>query len=493
MKSFICKKTLVTFLALGIVGLFTEVSAQVAKPGQGELADSILTGPYSLNYTGEDTIQVAAVEEIEYIPIEPNELIQDRLGCLDTEMSLTYNNVVRGFIDYFTVRNRKYTKTMIRRRDVYFPIFEEALKRHGMPDEIKYLAIVESGLNPRAQSRVGAVGLWQFMPGTGKDFRLYQDQHVDERMDPYKATEAACLYLKQLYGMFNDWELALASYNCGPGNVRRAIRKVNGNKQGFWDIYPHLPQETRSYVPQFIAVTYAMNYAKEHNFNPDSLLVPIPHDTILINSHVNLELLAQQLELDVESLRFLNPALKKDIVPEYKKNYALRIPVEKKPFFLENKLAILDSVGRRPETLIEEPLFAVASEKKVISKKVYYTVRKGDGLTSIANKHNVSVADLRKWNSIKGSNIKVGQKLAVMQQSVATTQPQLASKTTKPEPKADNTAAKAKAQDKVYKVQPGDTLWLISQKVPGLTVDQIIKMNNLKGKNIKPGQKLIIG
>lgn len=210
-----------------------------------------------------DTIVIVETYSSDTAPYFSDQIIRERLQSIEKTIPLTFNPVTRGFIDYFTTKNREYTKLMLQRKDYYFPLFESLLEKHGMPTELKYLAVVESGLHPRAVSRVGAAGLWQFMPYTGKSFNLNQDFYIDERLDIYKSTEAACLYLKQLYQMFGDWELAIASYNCGPGNVRKAIRK-SGGKRNFWQAYRFLPKETRSYVPQFVALAYALNYPEEH-------------------------------------------------------------------------------------------------------------------------------------------------------------------------------------------------------------------------------------
>ena len=195
--------------------------------------------------------------DYEYIPAEETpELVADRLSCLQQTIPLPYNSNIHGFINFFTIRNREYTRLMLRRKDLYFPIFEKYLAKYNLPQELKYLSVIESGLNPRAISRASAVGLWQFMSFTGRYFNLYSDWYFDDRMDPEKSTEAACLYLKQLHSMFKNWELALAAYNSGPGTVNRAIRR-SGYKRTFWEIYNYLPRETRSYVPQYVAIIYA--------------------------------------------------------------------------------------------------------------------------------------------------------------------------------------------------------------------------------------------
>jgi len=232
----------------------------------------------------------------EYIPEASYELVADRMSCLETTIPLNYNEKVWAFVDYFVNRDREYTKLVLSRMNLYFPLFEKKLKQYGLPDELKYLAIVESGLNPRAVSRAGAVGLWQFMPATGRMYGLGYDFFVDERMNPEKATDAACKYLKWLYNATGSWELALAAYNAGPGNVRKAVRR-SGYKNTFWEVYPYLPRETRSYLPQFVAITYVMNYLDEHNLFLDEEIHPMKPDTIHVNDFVDVEYLAVQLGL----------------------------------------------------------------------------------------------------------------------------------------------------------------------------------------------------
>jgi membrane-bound lytic murein transglycosylase D len=420
------------------------------------------------------------------IPDVPDELIADRLSCLEKEIKLTYNKKIRGFIDYFTVKNRNYAMVMEQRKNVYFPIFEEALKRHNMPDELKYLSIVESGLNPKAYSRAGAAGLWQFMPATGRMYSLHQDQYIDERMDPYESTEAACKYLKELYNIFDDWELALASYNCGPGNVRRAIRK-SGYKDGFWEIYNYLPAETRGYVPQFVAVIYAMNHLNDYNIYADSLEYPIAFDTIRVNQYTNLDALCANLNICKEDFQKLNPALKKNIVPD-NLNYAIRIPADKIELLTLNRGAIMDSCRLKPEE-IAVAMKAPVNTAPAGQKKIIYVVKNGEVLGGIANRNHVSVANLKKWNNIKGTNIRAGQRLVIYKNGggPASSAPSrnLASSSTTAKPKA-------KATPHVHYVQPGDTLWTISRKYNGISIEKIKKLNNLKGNEIKPGMKLVL-
>ena len=413
----------------------------------------------------------------EHIPDASYDLIEDRLSCLSTDMPMNFNETVKSFVNYFTVRNRDYTRMAIRRANVYFPLFEKYLKKYNIPDELKYLSIVESGLNPEARSRVGAEGLWQFMPSTGRMYGLQQDWYVDERRNPEKSTEAACKYLKQLYNMFGDWELALASYNCGPGNVRKAIRR-SGYKKDFWSVYQYLPRETRAYVPQFVAVVYALSYAEEHNLLEEVPEYALETDTLLVSQFVSLQSLADQLNVCEDELRRLNPELKRLAVSEKAKNYPLIIPADKSDLLAANLTTILDSV--KSEKVMQQ--FVVQAQQTSGSTygrdKTTYRVRSGDVLGVIAQRHGVQVSDLRKWNNIRGSRINVGQKLTIWSKSSA---PQLAS------------SSKAIPSSKFHLVQPGDSLWEISRQYQGLSVTKIKELNNLKGNSIKPGQKLIIG
>jgi membrane-bound lytic murein transglycosylase D len=417
-----------------------------------------------------------ASSDVDYIPGEANyDLIQDRLQCIENIIPLHFNETVYSFINYFTIRNRDYTRLMLKRQHLYFPIFEKYLKKYDLPDELKYLSIIESGLNPKATSWAKAVGLWQFMPLTGRSFNLHQDWYIDERMDPEKSTEAACRYLKQLYVMFDDWGLAIAAYNTGPGNVRKAIRR-SGYKKSFWGIYPHLYRETRSYLPQLVAMIYTMNYADEHNlYEDDPEFMPVS-DTIIVNDYVHMKTLANQLGLCADDLQELNPGLIRNAVPDNIKNYSLRIPYDVKELLEENRLAILDSAGKvgkeQLEHLAKNSLGSTYGRDKIV-----YRVKSGDVLGTIANRYNVRILDIKKWNNLNSNLIRVGQPLNIwLNGSVAT------SASSQPLPSS-----------KMYVVQPGDTLWDISRKYEGITIEKIKELNNLSDTNIKPGQKLKLG
>ncbi|MCU0368487.1 MAG: LysM peptidoglycan-binding domain-containing protein [Cyclobacteriaceae bacterium] len=423
--------------------------------------------------------------ELDYIPgNETPELLADRLSCIQQTIPLTYNRTVHGFIDYFTVRNREYTRSMQRKQDMFFPLFEQKLKEYNLPDELKYLSIIESALNPKAVSKARAVGLWQFMSGTGRYMGLHLDWYIDERMDPEKSTDAACRYLAQLYSIFNDWELALAAYNSGPGTVKKAIRR-SGYKKTFWEIYPHLPRETRSYVPQFIAMIYAMNYAEQHNMLELTREELPTYDTLQVKQFVHFEKLAELTNTCLEDLQKLNPSMQRNVVPENGKVHIMKIPSLAKQNLELNRVAILDSVsrfGKKEAQLLATKYSGGSTEGREL---ISYRVKSGDVLGGIAMRHRVRVSDIKSWNNLRSDNIHTGQRLAIWvipsQRSVAT-----ASTKTVAQP------ALLSPDTKTYTVQPGDTLWDISRKVPGLTVEKIKKLNNLKSNSLQPGQKLII-
>jgi membrane-bound lytic murein transglycosylase D len=422
-------------------------------------------------------------------------MIEARLKKIYNQMPLTYNNKVKGFIDYFCVRNKNYLFTMERRKNLYFPIFEEALKRWGLPEELKYLPIVESGLNPMAISKAGASGPWQFMPAAGKEFGLIVTDYIDERLDIYKSTEAACRFFSRLYKVFGDWDLCLASYNSGPGTVKRAIRQ--SGRHTFWSIYDYLPRETRSYVPQFVAVTYGMNYLKEYSIAADSILYPIETDTILLYQFVNIHILCDKLNICYEDFIRMNPAIRTNVLPE-NINYPIRLPKEKKLEFLLNQHEIMECIN-----VVTEPIEVATNDRRksnssavAYRQKIIHTVKKGEVLGKVAGRYGVTVSQIKSWNSLRSNVIRSGQKLVIYRMKYSKTSTPSVKRKTSPVATVKNSKSKtaiSKNVPKYHYVQPGDTLWTISQKYGGIPVEKLKKLNNLKGNTIKVGQKLILG
>ncbi len=419
----------------------------------------------------------------EYIPDFTYEQIAERIKSMENGMPFELNDRIFSFIQYYTVRNRDYIKMVLARKEKFFPLFEETLSKHEIPTEIQFLSIVESGLDPKIKSRVGAMGLWQFMPATGKMYGMHVNQDIDDRMDPEMSTLAAAKYLKSLYRMFGDWEVAMAAYNCGPGNVRKAIRR-SGGKKTFWGIYNHLPKETRSYVPQFQAMLYVLNHLEEHNLNLEEPTYPIEYEAVRFDRAFSLDRLAELTDLCIRDLEELNPSIKKRTIPETNQSMAVRIPKAKSLFIKENLAWLSDSLGTKTtQTISPSPLLAeIKPVEKASStaEKITYKVKSGDVLGTIASKHNVSVSNIKEWNNLNSNLIKVGQTLYIYSGKAPS------------QPDQKSLAENSSSGPKTYTVRPGDSLWIISQK-HSLSVEQIKRLNNLNSNSIKPGQRLIIG
>lgn len=342
----------------------------------------------------------------------PVELLKERLKKLDEKspFDIEYNPALENVIKSFLKNRKKTYERLMALSEYYFPLFEEKLAQYHIPLEIKYLAIVESALNPRAISRMGASGLWQFMLPTGKAYNLSVNSYVDERYDPVKATEAACQYLSALYKMYGDWDLVLASYNAGPGNVNKAIRR-SGGQTNYWNIRKNLPKETQGYLPAFLATMYIFEYHKEHNIQPQRpQIARIETDTVMVKRQMSFTQISELLDVTIEELKFLNPSYKLDIIPHVSdKPHFLRLPIDKVGTFVANEEAIyayIDIENSKKEKVIPFTEEAVASR--------YHTIRKGDTLSGIARKYGVSVNNLKKWNNLTGNNIRAGKKLRVM-------------------------------------------------------------------------------
>lgn len=463
-----------------VTALFLFGATGLSVLAQNNIADTVKAEPSEAIALPKDSLHkefYLVAPEFEYIPGDDTpELIAERLTKIQGAIPLKYNKTVLAFIQYFTVRDREYTKAMLRKQELYFPLFEKYLKEYNLPDELKYLSIIESGLNPRAVSHAKAVGLWQFMHYTGKHYGLTTDWYWDDRMDPEKSTIAACKLLRDLYGMFKNWELALAAYNSGPGTVMRANKK-SGYKNDFWEIYPFLPRETRSYVPQFVAIIYAMKYSEEYNlFQPYKEAFP-QTDTIQIKSYLNLETLANLTGTCMDEIHFLNPALKTKAIPTGTKWHTIKMPVLAKQVLINNSYSILDSARKTGKADFEKYQATNSEDGKEL---LYYLVKSGDALGVIAQRYGVKQDDLKRWNNLSSNLIHPGQRLKVWVK-----QAPLVAKVTQAK------AVVATAPD-VYIVQAGDSLWDISQKFQGLTIDKIKQLNNLTSNSIKPGQKLML-
>ncbi len=416
------------------------------------------------------------IEPVEYEEL-PTELLKQRLEELNarTPFNVEYNPSLEKIIKHYLKNRRRSMSKLMALSDYYFPMFEQELDKHNLPLEIKYLAVIESALDPVAKSRVGAKGLWQFMFTTGKMFGLEVSSYVDERADPEMATEAAAKYLKSLNKSFDDWDLALAAYNSGPGNVSKAIRR-SGGETNYWKIRNRLPRETAGYVPAFLATMYIFEYADEHGFKSTGPKYhQIATDTIQVKRLITFEQVAKVVNLPVEEVQFLNPSYKLGIIPYIKdKNYTLRLPVESIGKFVANEEAIYALA--QEENSKEEAYIPVYVEQP---DRIRYRVKSGDYLGKIAEKHGVGVSQIKRWNGLKSNNLKIGQRLTIYPtKPVASTTKKSVVKTT------------TKDNIKLYTVKSGDSLWSISQKFPGVTVQNIKNWNDISSNKLKPGMKL---
>lgn len=346
----------------------------------------------------------------------------DRLSRMPTLMEMPYNEIVRKFIDMYTGRLRNQVAFMLSACNFYMPIFEEALDAYDLPLELRYLPIIESALNPSAVSRAGAVGLWQFMIGTAKIYGLESNSLVDERRDPIKATWAAARYLKEMYDIYKDWNLVIAAYNCGPGTINKAIRRAGG-KTDYWEIYNYLPKETRGYVPAFIAANYVMTYYCKHNICPLDTNIPDATDTLQITRNLHFQQIADICGTDIEQIKSLNPQFKKSIIPGESKPQTLRLPLADISTFIELQDTIYthrsDELfkNRRTVTPADPSAKRKGSKATVVPKgngePIYYKIRSGDTLGSIAQKYGVSVNQLKSWNGLSSTRISAGKSLKI--------------------------------------------------------------------------------
>ncbi len=442
----------------------------------------------------------------------PDSIYRQRLESLPNIVSLPYNKIVRDCIDLYAERRRGLVRYLLGMADYYFPIIEQALDEQGLPLELKYLAVVESALNPVALSRVGASGMWQFMLPTAKGYGLEINSLVDERRDPVRSTYAACQYLKDMYAIYEDWTLVLAAYNCGPGNVNKALRRAGG-KTDFWEIYQYLPKETRSYVPLFIAANYILNFYCDHNLCPVQTNLPLATDTVMINRMLHMEQVSDVLNIDMEQLQALNPQYKRNIVPGSElKPAVLKLPAVEAYAFVDKTDTIF---ACRAEELLGSYLAAQSPEGTksgdMRREKITHVTVSGENLYTIANKYGVTAANIRKWNGLASNRVGKGKRLTVYidnggvkyaanSSSAKSTQHQAATVKQAPPTEANVKAAPMNPADQggdkkgyvTYTVRSGDSLYTISKKYPGISTANIQKANNLSNSRIKPGQVLRI-
>ena len=360
----------------------------------------------------------ATPTDVDYSEL-PTEVLKERLRKLNekTPFNVEYNPILEQVIKSFLKNRRSSLERLMSLSDYYFPMFEQEMSNQKIPLEMKYLAIIESALNPKARSRAGATGLWQFMYATGKSYGLEVNNYVDERSDPIRSTKAAAKYLNELYKIFGDWDLALAAYNSGPGNVTKAIRRSNG-KTNYWNLRPYLPRETAGYVPAFLATLYIFEYAKEHGFKPQKRANHLfQTDTIRVKQAIPFKDIAEITGMDVQDIQFFNPSYQLDVVPYVEgRNYAVRLPISEIGKFVSNEQAIYNYLNEQKaqrEQVLPEVTKGEQYAGGKSTKKTVYTVKKGDNLGKIASRHGVTINNIKRWNRMKSNKVRVGQRLSI--------------------------------------------------------------------------------
>lgn len=431
----------------------------------------------------------------------PDSVFINRLYALPSKMELSYNPLVRKYIEMY-LKKPNLVSSLLSKGQYYFSLFEQELDKENLPIELKYLPVIESALNPKARSRVGATGLWQFMLPTGRMYNLEVNSLVDERSDPEKSTKAAVKYLKALYDIYGDWNLVIAAYNCGPGNVNKAIRR-NGGMTDYWTIYPSLPRETRGYVPIFIAATYVMSYYDKHGICPGEEEIPLLMDTLVINKNLHFSQVSDILDISIEDIRKYNPQFKTDIIPGYNKPYTLNLPLTKATAFVEKQDTIFAHRSSQLFTHRKTAGIEAVSGGGVGGKGTIYKVKRGDTLGAIARRYGVSVNQIKQWNGLRSNNINIGRSLLV-------SNPALAVKKKKEEKQeaavsveepiitqSENgltqivKSKKAELTNSYHKVKKGESLASIAQK-NNVSVSELKQWNNMTSNNIKAGRNLVI-
>ena len=444
------------------------------------------------------------MDSVHFTSNVPDKVFLERLDKMNSFITLPYNETVRNYIILYAEKMPTKMAHMLALASYYFPIFETVLNQYDMPEELKYMAVIESALNPVAVSRAGAKGMWQFMYTTAKNYGLTINSYVDERLDPFKAADAAAKYMYDSYRIFGDWNLAISSYNCGAGNVNKAIRRCGGSKD-FWSVYEFLPRETRGYVPAFVGAMYAFTYYKEHGIVPEQIQMPAHLDTFHIHRMLHFQQIQDLTGISVEELRNLNPQYTHDIIPGNEREYILRLPFKYSGKFIE----VEDSVyaHRAKELFNPATLQHIASSGD--GNRITYRVKSGDYLGRIASRYHVSVAQLKKWNHLRSNNLRIGQVLVIYGRGGG---PSKSSSTSAANVSAQSSAAKSSASSsadksssaqapatakagnsgyETYVVKKGDTLYSIAKLYPGVSANDIMSFNGISS-SIKPGKKIKI-
>ena len=472
-------------ISIALLWGITSAQAQTTKEELAEFPETMQSDMDSLYWDWQSKNFITIDENCRMLPEGPkvsDSVYIDRLSRIPTIIEMPFNDIVKKHIEAYTGRLRNKVSFMLAAANFYMPMFEEALEAYDLPMELKYLPIIESALNPKALSRVKATGLWQFMLRTSKSYGLETNSLVEERFDPQKSTWAAARYLKDLFNIYKDWNLVLAAYNCGPGNVNKAIRRAGGSR-AFWDIWPYLPRETRGYVPAFVGALYTLKYHKEHGIKPEAVGMPIAVDTFYINKQLHLKQVSELTGAPLDELKNLNPQYRHEIIPGHEREYILRIPYTYTNAFIEKE----DSLYKHKTDIYFNPVTIKQIKDGGDGERIVYKVKSGDYLGKIAGKYRVSVAQIKKWNNLKSNDIRVGQKLIIYRGGNAPANTYSSSSTAK----STSSSSTPSGSKITYTVQKGDVLGRIAEK-HGVSLSELMNWNKLTSNTIQIGQKLII-
>ena len=448
-----------------------------------EISDSLLNIWYAHRIANDsEDIEAFDMDSIKFESNVPDKVYIERIEKMNSFITLPYNDIVRNYIILYSEKMPTKMSHILALCEYYMPKFQEILNKYDLPEELRAMAIIESAMNPLAVSRAGAKGMWQFMYSTAKSYGLHIDSFVDERLDPFKAADAAARYLQDAYEIFGDWNLAIASYNCGAGNVNKAIRR-SGGKRAFWDIYPYLPRETRGYGPAFVGALYTMAYYKEHGIKPEVVGMPAHVDTFKINKKLHLKQVSEVIGIPLDEVKNLNPQYVHDVVPGNSKEYLLRLPYTYTTSFIENE----DSLYTYKADTYLNPATLKKIQEGGDGERIVYKVKSGDYLGRIASRHRCTVAQIKRWNNLKSNNLRVGQRLVIYRGGRPSTS--TASESSTQTTATTASASSAPANTTTYTVKQGDVLGRIAER-HGCTVEQIKAWNGLTSTNIKVGQKL---
>ena len=464
---------------LGIMAMDGIDHLQISDTAAAVSRDSLLSLWYQQRDLNLMDVEPSDIDTIEMVSDIPDSVYISRLQKLNPYISVPYNRIIRNHIVYYTQKMPEKMERILGLSAYYIPIFEEIFDQYDMPLELTAMAVIESALNPKAVSRARAKGMWQFMYSTAKRYGLTINSYVDERFDPIASAHAAARYLRDSYLIFGDWTLAIASYNCGAGNVNKAIRRSGGSKD-FWEIYPYLPRETRGYVPSFFAALYAMRYYKEHNLTPEHIPMPPHTDTIKVNKMLHFEQIAHYTGASIEELRTHNPQYLHDIIPGTEKEYILQLPYQFTGAFIDHE----DEIYAYNDSVYFSPAALKQIQQSAEPSKIIHRVKRGETLSHIALRYGVSVKNIQRWNGI-GTRIREGQRLAIYTKGNG--------------PATSSSSSSGKVNTSVsngyvmYTVRSGDNLWNIAKKFSGVSVNDLQRLNGLsKNSKIYPGKKLKI-